>query len=228
MRLSAAIMAHPVRRRYAERLQTKLGRDVPIVYDTNPVPSADPEQRWQTGRRAWLAHDPDADWHLVIQDDALVCRDLIDGLEKALEQLGTTGLVSAYTGTGRPDQHNVTRALARAQAGGYAWTSTRSLNWGPAIIAPTHTIAAMLAWCDHPRRRTRNFDHRVGMYYRDVLRWRTWYTVPSLVDHAGIPSLVGHDLGPKRVAHQFHGTRSSALTVDWTATPPDFSPLLPN
>src|SRR5699024_8527373 len=118
MKLSATIMAHPVRKDEAERVQESLDRDVEIVYDTVPEPSEDPRQRWAKGRRAWESYDPSADYHLVIQDDALVCEDLIAGLEKALDVLGPEGLVSAYTGTGRPNQYHIRRALRHASEKG--------------------------------------------------------------------------------------------------------------
>src|SRR5690625_7707426 len=103
-------MAHPVRQAEAEELQASLDRPVDIVYDENPVPSADPKQRWATGRRAWEAHDHDADWHMGIQDDAIAAPDLLAGLEKALDPLGSAGLVSAYPGTGRAGQRQRKRA----------------------------------------------------------------------------------------------------------------------
>jgi len=218
VKLSAVIMAHPVRQAEAEELQASLDRPVDIVYDENPVPSADPKQRWATGRRAWEAHDPSADWHMVIQDDAIAAPDLLAGLEKALDQLGTDGLMSAYTGTGRPNQRNIKRALLHAEDKAHSWISTRSLCWGVAIIAPVHTIPGMLQWCSRPARSTRwNYDLSLGRYYRDVLRWRTWYTVPSLVDHRDGESLVGHG-GTQRTAHRME--TESALLVDWTRTPP--------
>ena len=222
MKLSAAIMAHPVRREPAEQVQASLDRHVPIIYDENPVPSADKMQRWKVGRRAWEAHDPTADWHLVLQDDVLVSQNLLAGLEVALQQIGPEGLVSAYTGTGRPDQLNVRRALTNAQRHGHHWMTTKSLNWGPAIIAPVHTIPHMLDWCEQrvinnqpPRS---NYDHAIGVYYRDERHWRTWHTVPSLVQTGDLPSLLGHDTGPPRVAHRFHD--GDALAIDWTRTPP--------
>lgn len=215
-------MAHPVRQESAEQVQAALDRPVPIIYDENPVPSADKMQRWTVGRRAWEAHNPDADWHLVLQDDVLVAENLLAGLEQALQQLGTHGLVSAYTGTGRPDQRNVLRALTNADKHGHHWISTRSLNWGPAIILPTHAINDMLDWCqhhieqNHPPRS--NYDYAIGVYARDILGYRAWYTIPSLVEHRDLPSLVGHDGGPKRVAHHFH--EGDARSIDWTRTPP--------
>lgn len=223
MKLSASIMAHPVRAEAAEQVQAALDRDVEIIYDTEPEPSRDPRQRWAVGRRAWEAHDSGADWHLVLQDDVLAAEDLLGGLEEALAVVGDVGLVSAYTGTGRPDQRNVKRALAAADARGHAWMSTRSLNWGPAILLPVAVIPDMLRWCSHGSKTRQNYDYRIGLWARDVMRWRTWYTVPSLVEHRGLPSLVGHDTGPVRRAHRFHA--GSALDIDWTATPAGGLPI---
>lgn len=229
MRLSAAIMGHPVRRRYVNQLRAQLDRDVPVIYDENPIPSADPKQRWRVARRAWEAHDPDADWHLVLQDDAAITHDLLAGLEKALDQMprdtrgNPAGLVSAYSGTGRPDQQAVARALARAEEHDHTWYPLRSLYWGVAVIAPVWTIPKMLDWCSRETywssQSVSNLDYRIGRYYRDMRHWRTWYLIPSLVEHRDLKSLVGHDYGPPRVAHNFPGTRASALSFDWAKTP---------
>lgn len=221
MRLSAAIMAHPVREESALRVQAALDRDVPIIFDENPTPSSDPLQRWTTGRRCWEAHDPDADYHLVLQDDVSVSIGLLEGLENALTQLGPEGLMSAYTGTGRPDQKNVLRAHAHAAEHGHTWMSTKSLNWGPAIIAPTSTIPEMLAWCEQwiPRKTppASNYDKAIGLFYRDQMGYRTWYTVPSLVQTGNLPSLIGHDYGDPRRAHSFYS--GDARHIDWSLVP---------
>ena len=219
MKLSAVIMAHPKRAWAVEELQAQLDREVPVIYDENPVPSADPEQRWATGVRAWEAHDPSADYHLVLQDDITVSHDLLAGAEQALTQLGPKGLLSLYAGTGRPDQNNIKRMLAGAQRRGYTWGSVRSLNWGCGIIAPVADIPGALEWCSDPateslRPRNRNYDYRLGVYFRDVLGYRTWHTCPSLVEHRGLPSLIGHDTGDVRRAHSFHD--GSALDIDWS------------
>lgn len=220
MKLSVSIMAHRARQEHAEELQSRLDREAPIVYDPQPLPSPDPVQRWHTGRMAWEAHDPEADWHMVIQDDALVCDDLVSGLEKALEVLGPKGLVCAYSGTGKPDQTHIKRAIAHAREHGHSWWSSRSLCWGVAIIAPVPTIGAMLKWCSQPHRKGINYDKKIGLYYRDVKNWRSWYTNPSLVDHRDGESLVGHGttIPGGRRAHNFHS--GSALEIDWTRVPP--------
>lgn len=217
MKLSAVVMAHPARTEEAESVQAAMDRPVSIVYDTVPTPSADPAQRWANGLRCWEAADSDADWHMVIQDDALVCEDLMAGLESALDVLGPEGLLSAYTGTGRPNQNHVRKAWRHATDKGHSWMCTRSLCWGVAIIAPVKTIPDMLAWCSAKPRARKTYDMRIGEYYRDVLNWRTWYTVPSLVDHRDGPSLVGHG-GIQRHAHEM--VQGSALDVAWDRIPP--------
>lgn len=216
MRLSVAVMGHPRRQAWIEELVDRLGGDVPVALDPYG-PSKRPAQRWANGRRAWEMADPGADFHMVIQDDALVCDDLIVGLEKALDQLPDGGLMSPYTGRGRPNQGSVKRAVSEADRFGYSWLATWSLNWGVAIVVPTATIGDMLTWCSQPARVAANYDQRIGIYYRDILGWRTWYTNPSLVEHRDSDSLIGHGRGGDRVAHRFH--TGSALDVDWTATP---------
>lgn len=213
MKLSATIMAHPARAEHVAELQNELDRDIPVVWASNPEPTAEPPVRWATGRAAWETHDPAADWHMVIQDDAVVSRDLLAGLETALDELGPEGLMSAYTGSPRPTQLQIARQLRSAETRHRAWASTGSLCWGVAIIAPVHTIGDMLDWCSAGRRRNLNYDLRIGRYYRDIVGWRTWFPVPSLVDHRDVPSLVGHEDG--RHAHNMH--TGSALDIDWTA-----------
>ena len=222
MRVSASIMAHPARAESVARLQEQLGGGVPVSWDPDPgPPSSDTDRRWRTGVGAWSMVDESADWHVVLQDDVVVCDDFLAGLGVALDQMGRVGVVSAYAGTGRPDQQNVRAAIRRAEARRESWFCTRSLNWGPAIVLPVAYVGRMLGWCSTPRfwtHRPGNYDFRIGVWARDVMRWRAWYTFPSLVQTGGLPSLIGNDVGrvPRR-AHRFDG--GSALGVDWSRTP---------
>lgn len=169
--------------------------------------------RWDTGRRAWEAIDQDAQWGMVVQDDALPCADLIPGMEQALERVPDNVLVTPYIGTRRPVAGRVEHVVKEAVAASAAFIEMPSLNWGVAITAPTNIIDEMLPWCDvqtYP-----NYDRRIGRFAIDVKRMNTWCTFPSLVDHRDIPSLIGH--GDGRVAHHFIGASKSALSVDWDA-----------
>ena len=101
MRLSASIMAHPARSGEVAELVAALDREVPIYWDNEGPPSGKADRVWRTARGAWELADPAADWHALIQDDALVCRDLLAGLELALEHVPPDAVVSGYLGTGR-------------------------------------------------------------------------------------------------------------------------------
>lgn len=206
MRLSVKIMAHKKRAHHIPDLIERLGlTEDDVIWDRK-------SDRWDTGRRAWEAIDQSADWGMVVQDDALVCRDLIAGLEKAAAYITEPCLVSPYIGTRRPTAGRVTRAVTEAKAAGAAWVRMPSLNWGVAIMAPTSIIPQMLPWCD--KQTYPNYDRRIGRFAIDVLRLPTWCTWPSLVDHRDDDSLVGHGQGRK--AHQFLGQEASALDVDWS------------
>src|SRR5690606_31733722 len=98
-------MAHPARRAWVTELHDQLG-PVPAAWDQR-------NNEWDTGARAWRLHDPDADWHLVLQDDAILCPNFADRLHATLAQ-APTGPVSLYIGTGRPRQTQVQRALRDA------------------------------------------------------------------------------------------------------------------
>lgn len=204
-KLSVAVMAHHARADLVPELVDRLGIDADrVTWDRK-------SDRWDTGRRAMLDHDPDADWHMVIQDDALVCRDLIAGLQIALDQVPMQALACPYVGTRRPMSERVTTAVVAAEERSASWIVMQTLNWGVAIIVPTATIGDMLTWCD--RLQIPNYDKRVGQYYWRVHNWPTWYTHPSLVDHREGPSLAGH--GPDRRAHRFAGEDVSALDLAW-------------
>jgi len=214
VKLSVSVMAHPVRRPLVEELLAQLG-DVPVSWDSNPEPSPEPQRRWATGRRAFELADPQSDWHVVVQDDALVSENFREGLARALDHAPFGVIVSPYLGTKRPSQQSVQRAIQKAEKAGSSWTTMSGLNWGVAIAVPTVSIPHMLAWCDEQT--TMPYDTRIGRFYRDQLGWECWYTWPSLVDHREGPSICGHS-SSGRYAHRFAG---DAMEPDWSRLPPE-------
>lgn len=209
MKLSVKIMAHEKRAQFIPGLVEQLGiTDDDVIWDQK-------NNRWDTGRRAWEAIDQTADWGCVIQDDALVCRNFIPAMEKALARLSEIEpkcVVSPYVGTRRPMAHRVEAAVQDATHDGASWIKMPSLNWGVAITLPTWMIDAMLPWCD--KQQYPNYDRRIGRYAIDRLSMPTMCTWPSLVDHRDTPSLVQHGNG--RSAHRFIGEDRSALDIDWS------------
>jgi hypothetical protein len=217
------IWAHPARQKWAEELQDSLDAFVPIVYDTNPVPSKDPQQRWAVCRRVLeLAASDGAEYVGWLQDDAIVCRDYTAAVSKALDAAGSPILLSPYCGAGRPNQLNVRRALRHAEMEGTPWLSTTSLNWGVSVIFPTRLVEDVLREGSKSKFRYSPSDYRIGVVLRDYVRpkMRSWYLHPSLVQHRDEGSLVGHDKpGQARVAHAVIGADASGLDIDFTRLP---------
>lgn len=209
--VSTAIMAHPKRARHVEWLRAHLDADPPVVWDRY-------NDRWETGRRSLLAYDPDCSHHLVVQDDAVPCRDLVAGLSVALANVPWDAPVSLYMGKPRPKRQTVDRLVHGARNAGRAWALHQGPLWGVGIVLPTSIIDQLVAWCD--TQTSANYDSRVAEWFRRVHPIPCWYTMPSLVDHRGAePSLVPGRTSTSRYAAWFIGQDASALTVDWTAVP---------
>jgi len=205
-------MAHPKRSRYVPDLERQLP-GATVVWDKI-------NNRWDTGRRSMAAYDPEADWHLVVQDDAILCDDFLAGAQAALGHAPEVP-VSFYTGKTRPYAVEVLRAVQQVQRQRASWLAMRGPLWGVAVAMPVALIPGMLDACedlDVP-----NYDMRMSEHF-DRIGLECWYTIPSLADHRtgpDNPSLV-QDRGssPKRSAHFYIGNANrSALDVDWDTEP---------
>lgn len=204
--MSVAIMAHPRRAAFVPELTTALDRDAEVVWDDGS------NSRWGTGRRALLAYDPDATHHLVIQDDAVIPRDLAAGAEAALKHTPGDVPLCLYVGRVRPYREMVTEYVRKAGAGA-SWLVMDRLNWGVAVVIPTIYIDDLVAWCDGGR--IPNYDSRMSAWF-EAEGIPVWYPWPSLVDHRESPSLVPGRGHAGRVAHRFIGAEASALAIDYS------------
>lgn len=209
--IGGVIMAHRKREAWAEELSDQLG--FPVVWDRV-------NDRHETGLRCLQAGiSSDATHHVVIQDDAIVCRDLIAGLEQAV-QTSDDRLVGLYVGNVRPHAATVGKKVDEAQRAGRSWVAMNGPMWGVGIVVPTVHLPALVA--HYSKSREQNYDRRIE-------RWATaakvecWYTIPSLVEHRSgeeNPSLVPGRPSLTRRARVFIGADASALDVDWSLTPP--------
>ena len=203
MTLSCSIMAHPRREAMVAELLASLDRPVSVTWD-------EVNDRHDTGIRALEAFDPDCSHHLVLQDDAVVCRDLLAGVERALRYIPQDEPMCLYTGKVRPFSSEIRQAVAKAT--GASWLTMQGIYWGVGIVLPTAHIRDLATWYRGKGRRVNNYDRRVSTWYalRDATVWYPW---PCLVDHRDVDSLVrGHGRG--RFAHSF--LDGSALDADWT------------
>ena len=204
--ISITIMAHRKREQFIPELLQRLDRPPQVVWDRS-------DDRWETGRRAMLAHDKRASHHLVVQDDAVLCRDLVAGLERALAFVPKRTPVCLYAGRGRPLRAAVER-LVDSAGPGTSWLSMSQLHWGVGVLMPVELIRPMVDYCD-TRGDVPNYDKRMSRWMQHQ-RLTVYYTWPSLVDHRDSPSLVPGRNSNGRRAHLFVGADRSALECDWS------------
>jgi hypothetical protein len=209
VKISAAIMAHPRRARLVESLVRRVGLGTPVVWDER-------NHMWDTGRRALLAYDPSASHHVIIQDDAVPCADLLAGLPTVLEHVPPESPVGLYYGSIRPARSQWKVAYRRAVRAGHHWiASVRAPLWGVAICLPVEQIKDVVAYGD--LQKPNAYDGRVRRWYQNQ-GIEQWFPIPSLVDHRtgeGEPSLVPNRSNNARRAHEFIGVDRSPLDVDW-------------
>lgn len=198
-RISASIMAHPKRAEFVSDLLADLDAPAQVVWDRG-------QGRWDTGSRALLTYPQDATHHLVLQDDAIVCRDLVGGLQGMLGTVPAGCPVCLYAGVYRKFIHTMNVEYMTAP---FSWMVTPGILWGVGILIPTSDISDIISFCrDRPEP---NYDMKVSRYYEHVKKCGVWYPIPSLVDHRDGPSLIEGRKGGRR-AWKFIGKHQSALT----------------
>lgn len=212
--ISVAVMAHRSRENLVAELAQSIDSDVvEVAWDER-------NNEWDTARRALLLGTKYiARYHVVLQDDALVCRDLVAGLDRALTRLDLpdavrpprNAAISLYFGTAKPYTGRVARTARRADDEGASWVTLPQLHWGVGLVVPTERLADIIALGD--RTHVLEYDRRLSTVFRK-LGMPVWYTWPSLVDHRDAPSLLHHDHSEPRQAHRFEGVDWSALG-DW-------------
>jgi len=164
---------------------------------------------WWTARRAWMAGlRGGATHHLVLQDDVIPCRDFLEGAKAALAAVPDQP-VSFYA-----NREVVTRIRARNDS---AWAVIPDACWGQGLCLPVDQIGHFLRWSDeHIEPDYPHDDDRFVLYFLSLGRF-VWYTMPSLLDHAGAGrSLMGHAGRVPQRARWFLGEEESALSIDWS------------
>lgn len=195
MNISVTVMAHPSRKARAEALFAELSQysfcDISITWDELNI-------EWDTGERALRYGIGKGDWHIVVQDDAILSPDFYNNVVGAIKAVPMKTLISLYTGTARPFGARVKAAVDKAY---YAtWLRHYMLFWGVGILIPSDHIEPMLEFVSD---RQELYDTRIGLFYqRNMLP--IYYTMPSLVDHDDdLGSLLDHGNAPEpRVAHR--------------------------
>ena len=130
--LSISVMAHHSRKEFFPYLKEKLG-DVPFSVDEHN------EGPWNNAKKAWAMFDTEAKYHVVIQDDAIICNDFMKRAEDIL--MGSKAeAFSFYFG----DRSPLKRLADRGMQDGFI--ELKGLHWGVAICLSTKLIPYMLKY----------------------------------------------------------------------------------
>ncbi len=173
MKLSISVMAHPKRQEFFSYLKDRLG-DVPFSIDEGKG------LIWNC-RNAWSMYDPTADYHVVIQDDAIVCDNFYDRAVEVLKN--AQGLPVSFF---HVSPLSYKKYKEQRKESGHIIQP--GLSGGVALCLPTKLIPDMLAHYDADT--VPHDDHRVGRFLMSInTPW--FFPFPSLIDHRiGNPSIM--------------------------------------
>lgn len=181
--LSISVMAHPSRAKYFSYLNRMLG-DVPFSIDEKS------EGPWANAKKAWAMHDPKAEYHAVIQDDAIICENFRARAEQLIRKHRDEHMAfSFYYGRRAENAKHARMGLING------FVISNWLSWGVAACLPVKKIPQMIQYCE--KFRIKNDDTRIANYlkFHDL---KIFYPIPSLIDHRfEEKSLVG-DAGGRR------------------------------
>lgn len=197
MSYAIGIVAHPKRQTQAEQLAHQVGAQV-LVFDTETR-----GEQWchqQTLRQ--LIETTDADWLILIEDDAIPCADFRNVLETYLSD-APHGILSLYLGTsawaGESRTLNAPKVAGLVETANNAnqrWITTTNLWHAVAIAIPAELAPQIL---HHLSQSPDHTDRAIGKWCQNNTT-PVHYTWPSLVDHQEIQSInsPARDIGPRQ------------------------------
>jgi hypothetical protein len=179
-------MAHPSRSQYFKYLKDALG-DVPFSIDTG-------FGIWENCKRAWLLHNPNSEYHIVLQDDAIISETFSKMIIPVLIEMKRLGQAGSLFFGNRSTMRDI--ALNGLSAG---FVSLEKLHWGLAVCLPVELIKPMIEFGD--KMNIKQDDTRISRFL-ESRKIKVYYPIPSLIDHRVSDSLVG-DNGVNRKAFNF-------------------------
>jgi hypothetical protein len=158
-------MMHPKRLEYLPYLKSKLG-DVPVALDEGVG-------LLENCKNAWLLHDPTADYHVVIQDDCIICNDFYNRAVAQIERANGLPVSFFYSQSKFYKKFKEEREQTGA-------ITKKALYGGLAICLPTKLIPAMLKYYDTLK--IPFDDHRINLFCMEN-KIDIYSPFPNLIDH---------------------------------------------
>lgn len=189
--ISVAIMTHPARRSWAERIRDE-HPELNAIVVVDPDPSG-PRTGLRAARAAWSAVGLDVTHHLVLQDDVLVPAEFSEQLHEAVRARPHDALALFCEWGSRSSQAARVAALA-----GHPWVEVMA-DYVPAqaLVMPAETARGLGVFL-HQECTEYEHDDAAIHRYLTAARVDALVAVPNLVDHLDVPSVHGHDSwGPR-------------------------------
>lgn len=192
---AVGIVAHQTRLDQAKHLFDLVGADVMMI-DDDTLRLGCAANHTRTWAALLTDHADNADWLIVLEDDAVPCDDFRHQLASALA-VAPAPYVSLYLGRGFP-RHWQTRYQETIDAAGpntcWATTSGYMLH-AVGIAARIDMVPGMLKHLEQTIGVP--VDQAIGQHARNTQQ-PVAYTLPSLVDHADGPTIHIHQDGQDR------------------------------
>jgi len=171
--ISVSIMAHSSRSDNFDYLREKLN-DPPFAIDQQGQEIG----VWENAKRAWKLYDPEAEYHVVVQDDIIIGKGF---LERAEQLMKHDVIYNFYMGK-RP---RFRREIEQAKAKNKRFIIKTNLHHECCFGMRTERIDEMIKYCDslNPK------SDRVINKYINKEKLMVFFTMPSLVSHRKNQSL---------------------------------------
>jgi GR25 family glycosyltransferase involved in LPS biosynthesis len=184
------VVAHEKRITEAKHLYDKVGADVLMVDDKQQHLGCDANHR-----RTWHAlTTTQAEWLVVLEDDAQPVPDFTNQLQQALA-VAPTHIISLYLGRQYPShwQPAIARTTTEANQTDAHWITTDAAIHAVGLAIHTTLVPHML---QHQRTHL-PIDQAITKWAQQH-NHPIAYTWPSLINHADLPTLVRHPDGITR------------------------------
>lgn len=185
----------------------------------DPEPNDPRRSPWRCYMACLSEIKPDASHLLIVQDDAIACRDFLPTVERVVAVQPRRIVALFVPGT----VHGGANAMLEACAAGKHWAEIPRQAFVPvvAVVYPREEAIALLAYSEaRPFARGRTADDANVAEWARVTQRTVWMTVPSLVEHPDdAVSLAGqvamNGLNPARTARCWAGKEWSPSQIDW-------------
>jgi len=169
---------------------------------------------WESAKLVLTSYPKEASHVMVIQDDCLPCKDLIQTVEKLIEFL-PDNLITLFSNRDE---------VLQARAEGKSWALLNRLLMAQSYIIPKSMIEDFIPFAEkHIKPEIYYDDNRLTLWALKN-NIKIWTTAPSLVNHQGAFETTirggykkGHNFFDKsRLASWYIGFEESGLNIDWT------------